>query len=72
MKTDGLLNVKLLAAAIGVCEKTIYRARWAGFDMPGGLATVDEFRDWQRAELRRKRCRLGRMSKNVQSSVMPS
>ncbi len=72
MNTDGLLNVKLLAAAIGVCEKTIYRARWSGFEMPGGVATVAEFRDWQRAELRRKRGRLGRMSKNVQSRVMPS
>ena len=72
MKTDGLLNVKLLAAAIGVCEKTIYRARWSGFEMPGGVSTVDEFRDWQRAELRKKRCGIGQMSKNVQSSVMPS
>ena len=71
MKPDAPLNVKLLAVSIGVCEKTIYRARWAGFEMPGGVATVEEFREWQRAESRKKRARLGKMSKNVQSAVMP-
>lgn len=57
MKTRTQLNVKLLADAVGVCEKTIYRARWSGFDMPGGLATVDAYRAWQIAEARRKRSR---------------
>lgn len=70
MKQEPKLNVKLLANAVGVCEKTIYRARWSGFDMPGGLATVSEYEAWQLAEARRKRNRLGRMSKNVQSAVM--
>lgn len=72
MRTAPQLNVKLLADAVGVCEKTIYRARWAGFDMPGGLATVDEYRTWQREKARVKRAKRGEMSKNVQSAVMPS
>lgn len=70
MNTRAQLNVKLLADAVGVCEKTIYRARWSGFEMPGGLATVEEYRAWQIAEARRKRSLRG-VSKNVQSAVMP-
>lgn len=70
MKNSPQLNVKLLADAIGVCEKTIYRARWAGFDMPCGLATVDEYRTWKVSEARRKRAIRAEMSKNVQSAVM--
>ena len=40
------LSVKELAAAIGVSTKTIFRAKRHGFQMPGKVATVAEYRSW--------------------------
>jgi len=46
MNTDELLSVKELAVAIKKHPNYIYAARARGFKMPGGLATVTEFRAW--------------------------
>ncbi len=43
-----LLCVKALASALGRHESYIYNARMRGFQMPGGVATVEEFREWYR------------------------
>lgn len=40
------LRAKELAAALGYSVKTIYRAKALGFEMHGGVATVDEWRRW--------------------------
>jgi hypothetical protein len=40
------LRAKELAAALGYCTKTIYRAKAAGFKMHGGVATIEEWRAW--------------------------
>lgn len=40
------LRPKELAAALGYSTKTIYRAKARGFPMPGGVASVAEWRLW--------------------------
>ena len=46
---DGLLkNIKKLAEALGVSPVFIKRMKWAGFAMPGGVATVEWALQWLR------------------------
>ena len=45
------LSVKELAAALGVSTKTIFRAKRRGFQMPGKVATVAEYRAWHAAAI---------------------
>ena len=47
------LSVKELAAALGVSTKTIFRAKRRGFQMPGKVATVAEYRTWHAADISR-------------------
>lgn len=45
------LSVKELASALGVSTKTIFRAKRRGFQMPGKIATVAEYRTWHAATI---------------------
>ncbi len=46
---DGILkNIKGLAETLGVSPVFIKRMKWAGFEMPGGVSTVDWALDWLR------------------------
>lgn len=54
-RSNGLLTQKELAAAVQKGLRTIQRDVANGFEMPGGLATIEEWRDFKRAELRRNR-----------------
>lgn len=54
-RSNGLLTQKELAAAVRKGLRTIQRDVANGFEMPGGLATVDEWREFKRQELRRNR-----------------
>ena len=60
MNRDELYTVKELAGAIRRSESYVYLARRYGFVMPGGLASVDEFRQWLTANpgFNTKRARL--------------
>jgi hypothetical protein len=44
-----LKNVGKLAAALGVTPVFIKRMKWAGFQMPGGVATVQWALAWLKA-----------------------
>ena len=48
MKRRLLLNMKLLASELGVSPVFIKRMKYAGFEMPGGVATVEWALDWLR------------------------
>ncbi len=49
MKRPGVLkNMKELAAALGVSPTFIKRMKYAGFDMPGGVATEGWALKWLR------------------------
>ena len=48
------LSVKELAAALGVSTKTIFRAKRRGFQMPGKVATISEYRTWHAADISRR------------------
>lgn len=52
MKADGgdklLKNMTELAAALGRPFEFVKRMKWAGFPMPGGVATVAWALDWLR------------------------
>lgn len=43
---NALLTVKELARAVKRSPGYVYTARMRGFKMPGGVATVAEFRAW--------------------------
>jgi len=45
---SALLTPKELAAEAGFSIRTMRQIVRRGFKMPGGLATLDELRDWQR------------------------
>ena len=44
-----LKNVGMLAAALGVTPVFVKRMKWAGFQMPGGVATVQWALAWLKA-----------------------
>lgn len=52
--TREYLSVKELAAALGVSTKTIFRAKRRGFQMPGKVATVAEYRAWHVADISKR------------------
>ncbi len=49
---DKLRTRKELAAAVGRSLRSIQYDIEAGFEMPGGLASVNEWREWKRCEMR--------------------
>ena len=49
-----LLTQKELAAAVRRGLRSVQRDIANGFEMPGGLATVNEWREFKRAQMRRR------------------
>ena len=50
MNGDGILkNGRKLAEALGVPPVFIKRMKWAGFEMPGGVSTVEWALEWLEA-----------------------
>jgi hypothetical protein len=50
MNGDGILkNARKLAEALGVSPVFIKRMKWAGFEMPGGVSTVEWALEWLKA-----------------------
>ena len=46
----GLLkNARRLAEALGVSPVFVKRMKWAGFEMPGGVSTVEWALEWLKA-----------------------
>ncbi len=46
MNREPLLRPKEIASVFGRSTRWVYDARRAGFNMPGGVATVTEFRSF--------------------------